>query len=40
VQAVFVVIEEDAGSDVRQYRTLYGIYKDQRLPCGIPLSYP
>jgi hypothetical protein len=40
VQAAFVVVDEDAGRNVRQYSTLHGIYKDQCPPCGIPNSYP
>jgi hypothetical protein len=40
MQAIFVVVDEDAGRDVWQYGTLHGIYRNQCLPCGIPLSHP
>jgi hypothetical protein len=38
VEAPLVVVDENAGRDVRQYSTLHGIYKDQRPLCRIPLS--
>ena len=39
-QAALVVVDEHAGSDVRQYNTLHGIYKGQSPLCGIPLVTP
>ena len=34
-----VVVDEDAGRDVRQYNTLHGIHQGQSPLGGIPLSY-